>query len=578
MLSADGMVELDSARNFALKGLTIGGQTYASGGSFPEFTCIDVTGKILRVPCTDERWNVRRDDAGITYACQGLEVSIDYRRTDQDTLRITTRVRREGLWRLLSVGDGGGLLAIPPTQSEEVSFVTCADGGRICRQPTWWRDVRFGSPLQANFVAVLQNGQGLILHPTHHAYSIGFGPRDNQYRMGCEQFFRPTKTAWFAMPLCHEALSLELVPLSDSNADGTVNWVDAGILYRDRYIKPNRDLDPALRDGPSGKLRWKPVPELRATLQRLREEIPDRPISIWMLAPVGPSTDFLPSETLREEWRDLKSDMARIGIRLSPHDNLDDIAPEIAAADPSHIRRNENLGLMPAYRDCFRRSLSDDAHLAAAIKARLGAWSVHRGDTYHIDVFAHSPIEDYCPTLPSTFETDFRRRYDWLAYIHDKRRVHVTSEFLVEGCHEVCDYSWWSLFWNDCAADETRIPLLPVLFLGKTYCGTFNPTAKTWVNHDVPRGHPNVGESLLWGVKVHTDLPDEFAPLYEDQNRYWAEIADKTVDNITLNDGWWSVRYTDGSTLRVLENGGRWEDMQAGHFVFQPTAETDDKR
>ena len=100
--------------------------------SFPEFTCIDVTGKILRVPCTDERWNVRRDDAGITYACQGLEVSIDYRRTDQDTLRITTRVRREGLWRLLSVGDGGGLLAIPPTQSEEVSFVTCADGGRIC--------------------------------------------------------------------------------------------------------------------------------------------------------------------------------------------------------------------------------------------------------------------------------------------------------------------------------------------------------------------------------------------------------------------------------------------------------------
>jgi hypothetical protein len=205
-----------------------------------------------------------------------------------------------------------------------------------------------------------------------------------------------------------------------------------------------------------------------------------------------------------------------------------------------------------------------------AIDSRLRAWSARKGDTWHIDVFSSSPFENYCPASPSTFETDFYSRYDWLKYIHDTRGIHVTSEFLGEGYHEECDYGWWSLFWKDCASDESRIPLLPVLFLGRTYYGTFNPTAKTWVNRDVPCGHPNVGESLLWGVKIHTDLPGEFVQMYETQNRDWAKIADKTVHNITLRDGWWTVHYTDGSTLRVLQDGGRWEEMRTGQFVFEP--------
>ena len=563
-------VALDEKRNFALREVCCGGHRYVSGGTFPLFTCIDVTGAVFTVSCMDSRWKVRRKDSHVTYSCQGLEVSVDYRSEEDGSLLITSRVLREGVWRLLSVGDSGGLIAFPQEGNPEVSFVSCADGGRLYRRPTSWRQARFGSPIQANFIAVLQDGQGLFLHPNHHAYTVGFGPRDGRYEMGCEQFFRPSKTTQFAMPLCHDALSFELVSLSDANADGDVNWVDVGIAYRERCMKPNQRLDAALRDGPSGKLRWKPVPELRRTLQQIRQEVKDVPITVWMLAPVGPSSDFLPSATVQKEWRELKRDMMRIGIRLSPHDNLDDIAPEVAASDPAHIRWDDKFRLMPAFRDCFRRSLDDEDYVSDAVAARLCAWAAKSGDTWHIDVFANAPFEDYNPARPSTFEEDFQNRYACLRTIHDTRGIHVTSEFMGEGYHEVCDYGWWSLAWSDCAADERRIPLLPVLFLGRTYCGTFNPTAKTWVNHDVPRGHPNVGESLLWGVKVHTDLPEEFAPLYEAQNRHWAKIADKTVHNITLRDGWWTVRYTDGSVLRVQEDGGRWEEMRAGQFVFEP--------
>jgi hypothetical protein len=301
------------------------------------------------------------------------------------------------------VGGVGALLAVPREEKADVAFVSCADGGRLYRTPSSWRQARFGSPIQANFVALLHDGRGVLLHPEHHAYTVGFGARENRYGMGCTQFFRPSRTALFAMPLCHDALSFELVALSDANGDGGVNWVDAGIAYRDRCIKPNRHLDAALRDGPSGKLRWQPEPELRRTLQRLRGEIKDVPITIWMLAPTGPGADFLPSEKLRKTWRELKRDMARIGVRLSPHDNLDDVAPEIAAADPAHVRWDDKLRLMPAYRDCFRRALDDEAYVSGAVEARLSAWSAKRGDTWHIDVFANAPFEDYCPARPSTW-------------------------------------------------------------------------------------------------------------------------------------------------------------------------------
>jgi len=563
-------VGLDPARNYALESVSLNGCAYASAGTFPLFTCLDVTGGVFAVSGSDARWKVRKTEEGVTYACRGLEVRVDYRAKPDGSLAVTTRVLREGVWRLLSVGDAGGLLVLPRDEKADVSFVSCADGGRLYVRPTAWRQARFGSPIQANFVALLHDGRGLLLHPDHHAYGLGFGARGNCYGLGCEQFFRPSRTTQFAMPLCHEALSFTLMPLTDANGDGEVNWIDAGVAYRDRYIKPNRHLDAALRDGPGGKLRWKPIPELRRTLEQIRRDVKEVPITIWMLAPAGPSSDFLPSAAVRKEWRELKREMARINIRLSPHDNLDDIAPEIAAADPGHIRWDNTLRLMPAYRDCFRRALNDEAYVSAAVKARLNAWSARRGDTWHIDVFANAPFEDYCPAHPSTFETDFQNRYAWFRMIHDERGVHVTSEFLDEGYHEVCDYGWWALAWNDCAADERRIPLLPVLFLGRTYYGTFNPAAKTWVNRDTPRGHPNVGESLLWGVKVHTDLPDEFAPLYEAQNRFWAQIADKTVRTITLRDGWWRVLYSDGCALRVRENGGRWEEMRAASFVFEP--------
>lgn len=563
-------VVLDEKRNFALREIWSGGQGYVSGGTFPLFKCIDVTGSVFTVSCTDSRWKVSRKDFCVTYSCQGLEVSVNYRCAEDGSLLITSRVLREGIWRLLGVGDDGELIVLPQDKAADVSFAACADGGRLYSLSCAWRQMRFGSPLQANFVAVLQPGHGLLLHPEHHAYSIGFGTRGLQRGIGCEQYFRPVQTTLFSMPLCHEELTLEIVPLSDVNSDSEVNWVDAGILYRDRYIKQNGRIDPALREGPCGKLRWRSVAEMRRTLLQLRQEIKDVPITIWALAPTGPSSDFMPSKTLAKEWRNLKTDMGRIGVRLSPHDNLDDMAPEIAAADPDHIRWNDKNRLMSAFRECFRRALSDGAYVRGAIDSRLRTWSARAGDTWHIDVFSNSPFENYCPINPSTFETDFCSRYDWLRYIHDTRGLHVTSEFLGEGYHEVCDYGWWSLAWNDCTADERRIPLLPVLFLGRTYYGTFNPTAKTWVNHDVPRGHPNVGESLVWGVKVHTDLPEEFAPLYEMQNRHWAKIADKTVHNITLRDGWWMVRYTDGSVLRVQADGGRWEEMRAGQFVFEP--------
>jgi hypothetical protein len=55
---------------------------------------LDVTGGVFSVSGADRRWKVRKTDDGAAYACQGLEVSVEYRAKPDGSLEIVTRVIR----------------------------------------------------------------------------------------------------------------------------------------------------------------------------------------------------------------------------------------------------------------------------------------------------------------------------------------------------------------------------------------------------------------------------------------------------------------------------------------------------
>jgi hypothetical protein len=63
-------------------------------------------------------------------------------------------------------------------------------------------------------------------------------------------YFRPSETKLFQTKLAHEALALKIETAGDVNRDGKVDWVDAGIAYRERYVKAHKsdNLHHRIRD------------------------------------------------------------------------------------------------------------------------------------------------------------------------------------------------------------------------------------------------------------------------------------------------------------------------------------------
>ncbi len=413
--------------------------------------------------------------------------------------------------------------------------------------------MRFGD-MCANFLGVIGEDAGLIVHPLHHAWMMDFGTLGDEPTVRLCQDFRPSQSTVFVTARCHDALAFELQPYDDENGDGVKNWVDAGIRYRNDWIRKTARLDSRLRDGLCGKLWWISKESLMKSLLRMREEVPDVPILMWVLLPVGADCRHIPGSQLAREWREVKEALEPQGIFISPHDNLDDVSLANALADPERIHWTEKMQLRHAWANTFRQALWDADFIDNQIDTRICKWSAKPGDTWHIDVFAHPPFEDYNPIHPSTRETNFQNRKRFLGRYHDTHGLGVTSEFFLEGYHEVCDYAWWSMFWEPISGDSERVPLLPVLFLGRAYMGIFDPSCENWPKRE--KGHPTVGESLVWGLKFHTECGkdhkkglgyheeclSDFRRIYE-QNVQWRKIADKTVNNMLFRNGTWLPIY-----------------------------------
>lgn len=532
-------VQLDPARGGSLEALTVGGMSFERANDprdeFPVFTCLDLDRGRFDIAGSDARWNVRHEKDTVTYSStNGLSITVSYRMTPQGTMRVATRVNAEGRWRLVSVRG-----ALRVKESNDISFLSCVDGGRLYHGG--WTELCFGKT-GANFLGVVGERCGVLLHPLHHAWMMAFGSRRGETVMSLRQDFRPSNVTAFVTLLCHTELAFELQPYHDENGDGVTNWVDAGICYRNCWIKKAPRIDTRLRDGLCGKIRWGESKEaFKASMQSLRADVPDVPILMWVLAPTGgANTRHLPSEKTSQEWREVKTELEPYGIFISPHDNLDDVSAVDALSDPLRIHWTSQMTLMHAWDKTFRQSLWDADFIRGQIDTRLAKWSAKPGDTWHIDVFAHPPFEDYNPSHPSTRETNYQDRRRWLGYYHDTHRLGITSEFFLEGYHEVCDYGWWSIFWSPTGPNEQRVPLLPVLFQGRAYYGVYDPLEKTWVKRE--DGHPSVEESLVWGVKFHTQRLENFKRIYE-QNVLWQLNADKTVKNMIFTDDKWKPVY-----------------------------------
>jgi hypothetical protein len=169
-------------------------------------------------------------------------------------------------------------------------------------------------------------------------------------------------------------------------------------------------------------------------------------------------------------------------------------------------------------------------------------WDVRPGDTWHWDAFtAVGGNTDFSPTHPTTHGADLRTCIEILKYVAEKG-IYLTSEGLQEGLHEYCGFAnsaqtvpgWTSPF----AAGEP-VPLVPVLFQGRTYYSV------SW--------HP--AWNLLYGGKCQYEAPtldrDALVSTYFGSVAFWSKVADRTVANMTRTPEGWIVEYTEGGRLTV---------------------------
>lgn len=578
--------------NYALSSITSGNSTFDSGLLFPTFTAYDVTGNSHVFYPIDSEWQsnliVNGRTATVTYSRTGLSLQVMYDIQDDMILVSVVPINESG-YKLISVNDGGSIACLfaNDLRSQNAFILVPYSGGEIVRLPSqqenkmvshnqsWWYTATF-------FGIGVDDQQGLLFRCPQYGAIWTYGTKSVRGRYslsgGLECFFRPGASKNFSYPLADPIVNIQIVPVGDKNKDSNINWVDLGVTYRERFIKRNQSLDPGMLDSIVGKIDIS-APQCSTdclNYSQIISQIADIATSnipqVWWLVgahtPTGNRFEVPPYSTLPDSSHNgdngfnyfaFKQAATGLDARIGIHEM------------PQYISSgNEGWGNVPLLLGSNGQPVGgwstdngvayykaiNDSSFKPFLDQHFSNWQVGAGDTWHWDVFtAEEPRENYDMDRLATKGTDFRSRIEILQHITEKG-IHITNEGLQEGVAEFSSFAYWFPIgmsdWGNYSNEFSRssyVPLVPILFQGKTYYGS------GW----------NVGKSLLYGARYSfegANLAANKATIlnqYYQQVVYWRKIANKTVldiDQDSSNPDLWYVTYTSGGTLRANVNDG----------------------
>jgi len=589
--------KLREGAGFALEAVILGSRRYPSGGDFPTFVVLDRKGKHHRLAPADPRWktNLSRKGKGkvVSYRAEGLTMEVVYL-PERDRLNIVVRVRKEGNWRIIAV-EGTLLRREVPKESEE--YLVDGSGWLVFsdvpkRMERRWdanSDNLIGGATTAGFAGLREGDRIVFLKPLTFSHWLGWRaePRGKTTRFELRSglYFRPPRTKVFRTKLCHRALALRLETAEDMNGDGEVDWVDAGIAYRERYVKGHRKgcFRHRLRDAFRVYHQVFGYRSYKDAFRGLTKI--DFADGIWWCK--GVMAFAFPED----------SESHPFAVRPNP--KLDDIAPfkrlmeeagqwvgiyyghdyiTLDAGDwpDEFIKRDPNgkpfRYFSPPPGSRYRPKFYKDNVRAVATGAMfrhyeriLEVCRLKRGDPIMLDTFSAYARCGYHPDYPATPELEMQAKHRIAEFLHDEKGLIVAGEGLVEGLQDVVDYGAIAIvgpkrvkarFWER-RNGTLQVPMLPVVFLGSGYYGG------SWYEFRNP--NPNWAVGLVYGVGYWDWLPQgpkfawqRFARYYFNECLIWAQIADAKVVDVDQNGAQFTIRYDNGCTLWADVEHNRW--------------------
>jgi hypothetical protein len=450
-------------------------------------------------------------------------------------------------------------------------------------------DNLIGGATTAAFVGWREQDRIVFIKPLTFSHWLGWSvtPQDKvvTFALKVGLYFRPPETKLFMTKRSHEALAVRIETTADINHDGEVNWVDAGIAYRERYIKPHTSTCARhhLRDAFRVYHNVYTYPSYEAAFAGLAEL--DFADGIWwskgMMEPAF-SSDWESHKFVVAPNRALgplapwKRKMREVQQWVGPYYGHDyivlkgggwpdefikrgpDNQPEItaAASGSSHAKFSKD-NVRPVGTGAMFR------HYEQILKS----CRLEQGDPIMLDTFSAFARPSYHPDFPATPEVETVAKHSIAEFLHDKKGLIVAGEGLIEGLQDIVDYGAIAVDPQAVVHDRLwkrregfqGVPMLPVVFQGASYYGA------NWYELRGPQ--PNWAIGLVYGVGYWDWLAQgpqyawmRFARYYFNQNLIWARTADTKVRNIQQKGAQFTITYATGA--------GLWADVEENRWVL----------
>lgn len=573
------------AGSVAPSGFTLAGQSYPVA-DFPTFVVLTPEGKQVRLAASDAAWRTtmttEREARRVQYAANGLRVRLSYL-ADRDRLHVVAAVLAEGDYKLIAIdGTPLGPVLWP---NEAPNYLIDGSGWLVKPRPPKklerrWdanSDNMIGGATTAGFISLREPDRIVTVKPLTFSHWLGWTatPGDTMTTVAIQAglYFRPPDTINPQTKLCHQALALRLETCGDVNQDRAVDWVDAGIAYRQRYLKPHvkpcrrvrlRDAFRVYHQVHAG------YPNMAAATRGL-DQI-DFADGIWWCKGLMKFADEKDSEShpytvaRREGFSDLaqvKLQMDKAGQWMGLYYGHDYISLLQGDWPDEFIKRDPQGNPQKYYSNKYYKDNVRSVASGAVFRHYdeiIQACDLHPGDPIMLDTFTAFARPGYHPDFPATAELETQAKHDIARYLHDQGLI-VAGEGIIEGTQDVVDYGAYAMraYEFDWRAKDgvQHVPMLPVVFQGASYYGS------GWYEFRQPT--PNWAIGLTYGVGYWDWNPQgndfawrRYARYYFNQNLPWAMVADATVTDMAIDGPRYTVSYSNGAKLEADMAANRW--------------------
>jgi hypothetical protein len=595
---------LEPGKGQVLSQVAVGGRKISSREDFPSFIVLDQRGEHHTVDAADSRWTLKvrfdKTDTFVLYKAKGLEVEIGYG-PGKDTVNIVVRVLSEGEWKLISVG--GTILSKKVDRNSKEDYLI--DGCGWLTYPKLVRalerkwdansDNLIGGVTAAGFVGWREEDRVIIVKPLTFSYWLGWKAiplaGETHFDLRAGLYFRPAETKIPQTKLCHKDLALRIETAGDANQDGKINWVDAGITYRERYIKshPVDCFRHRLRDGFRVYYQMGATDDYQKAIQKLSSI--DFAQGIWwykgIMAPAvkGDSESHPFTVNLNPiygNFESFKKTIASFGQWAGIYYGHDYICLDRGDWPEEFIKRNPDNQpyryFTPSAGSTYRPKYYKDnvRSVATGLVFKhydkiLNVCSLKPGDPIMLDTFTAFARPGYHPDYPSTAELETQAKRRIAKYLHDDRRMIVAGEGLIEGTQDRVDYGAYSANPIQIIKDRNwelrdgiqHVPLFPVIFQGSGYYGA------GW--YEFRNSKPNWALGLVYGVGYWDWLPQgldyawtRLARYYFHQELPWSLVADAKVRDLHQEGSVFVITYSNGISLWADLDTNSWRLTRNG--------------